>query len=55
MEKPAVVVEERYLKTGNPILYSKWKRRNNMLYDTIIPAIGFLAVCLLIYWRAEKW
>ena len=25
-----------------------------MLFDTIIPAIGFLAICLLIYWRAQK-
>ena len=24
METPAVVSEERYLKTGSPILYSKW-------------------------------
>ena len=28
METLAVVAKERYLKTGNPILYRKWKRGN---------------------------
>ncbi len=40
---------------------SQWKKKVNgkgetkMLYDTIIPAFGFLAVCLLIYREAQKW
>ena len=34
---------------------SKLEGDVNMLYDTIIPAIGFLAVCLLIYRGALKW
>ena len=25
-----------------------------VLYDTIIPAIAFLVVCLIIYWRGQK-
>ena len=34
---------------------SKLEGDVNMLYDTIIPAIGFLVVCLLIYRGALKW
>lgn len=31
------------------------KGETKMLYDTIIPAFGFLIVCLLIYRGALKW
>ena len=34
---------------------SKLEGDVNMLYDTIIPAFGFLIVCLLIYREAQKW
>lgn len=45
---------------GGGTIAKRWKKNKlegdvKMVYDTIIPAIGFLAVCLLIYWRAEKW
>ena len=31
------------------------KGEAQMLYDTIIPAFGFLIVCLLIYREVQKW
>lgn len=56
METPAVVAEERYLKTGKILFFTvNGKGEIKMLYDTIIPAFGFLIVCLLIYREAQKW
>lgn len=56
MEALAVVAEERYPKTGKILFFTvNGKGEAQMLYDTIIPAIGFLAVCLLIYREAQKW
>ena len=51
MEKPAVVVEE--WKSMEKKVNCKGDVK--MLYDTILPAFGFLAVCLLIYREAQKW
>ena len=56
METLAVVAKERYPKIGKILFFTvNGKGEAQMLYDTIIPAIGFLAVCLLIYRGAQKW
>lgn len=56
LETPAVVAEELYPKTGKILFFTvNGKGEIKMLYDTIIPAFGFLIVCLLIYREAQKW
>ena len=51
METLAVVAKELYPMEKK----SKLEGDVKMLYDTIIPAFGFLIVCLLIYREAQKW